>query len=193
MAFDNFMDLSVEIPRKAVKFTGNVSLNDCLEKFIEAEKMINCGYKCEGCKKTVNVEKDLTLFRFPKLLVIHLKRFYHSSMRREKLNTTVNFPKDSLDMRKYAPHSSKLNNLILLQPTVVSNVQYTIYMEFHTTVAVFMVDTTYGKCVKINFVSDVLNMGDNRWYNCNDSVISRRSSPDTDSSSAYVLFYVMQE
>lgn len=44
MAFDNFMDLSVEIPRKAVKFTGNVSLNDCLEKFIEVEKMINCGF-----------------------------------------------------------------------------------------------------------------------------------------------------
>jgi ubiquitin C-terminal hydrolase len=92
MAFDNFMDLSVEIPRKAVKYTGNVSLNDCLEKFIEVENMINCGFKCEKCNKTVNVEKDLTIYRFPKLLVIHLKRFYHSSMRREKLNTTVTFP-----------------------------------------------------------------------------------------------------
>lgn len=83
------MDLSVEIPKKAVKFTGNVTIQDCLDKFIETEKMIDTGYKCEGCKKAVNVEKGLSLFRFPKILVIHLKRFYHSMMRREKLNTTV--------------------------------------------------------------------------------------------------------
>ena len=51
--------------------------------------MVDCGFKCEGCKNTVSVEKDLTIYRFPKILVIHLKRFYHSSMRREKLNTTV--------------------------------------------------------------------------------------------------------
>jgi hypothetical protein len=36
MAFDNFMDLSVEIPRGAIRFTGNVKLGDCLDKFIEA-------------------------------------------------------------------------------------------------------------------------------------------------------------
>jgi ubiquitin C-terminal hydrolase len=107
LAFDNFMDLSVEIPKKAIKFTGTVNINDCLDKFIEPEKMIDCGYKCEGCKKTVNVEKDLSIFRFPKILVIHLKRFYHSAMRREKLNTTVTFPTSQLDMRRYAPHSSK--------------------------------------------------------------------------------------
>ena len=105
LAFDNFMDLSVEIPRKAVRFTGSVKLSDCLDKFIETEKMIDCGYKCEGCKRPVSVEKDLTIYRFPRVLMIHLKRFYHSAMRREKLNTTVQFP-EQLDIRKYAPHSS---------------------------------------------------------------------------------------
>jgi ubiquitin C-terminal hydrolase len=109
LAFDNFMDLSVEIPRKATKFTGSVSIQDCLEKFIDVEKMIDCGYKCEGCKKAVSVEKGLTIFRFPRILVIHLKRFYHSAMRKEKLNTTVTFPETQLDMRKYAPHSSKFS------------------------------------------------------------------------------------
>lgn len=107
MAFDNFMDLSVEIPKKAIRFTGNINITDCFEKFMDVERMINCGYKCAGCKKEVNIEKDLTIYRFPKILVIHLKRFYHSAMRREKLNTTVAFPQKSLDMRKYAPHSSK--------------------------------------------------------------------------------------
>jgi ubiquitin C-terminal hydrolase len=49
----------------------------------------------------------MTIFRFPKILVIHLKRFYNSTMRREKLSTTVNLP-DKLDMRPYkTPGSSK--------------------------------------------------------------------------------------
>ena len=33
-------------------------------------------------------------------------------MRKEKLNTTVQFPDASLDMKKYAPFSSKCRNLI---------------------------------------------------------------------------------
>lgn len=102
------MDLSVEIPKKAVRFTGTVTLQDCLDKFVEPEKMIDCGFKCEACLKKVSVEKDLTLFRLPRVLVVHLKRFYHSAMRKDKLNTTVNFP-ESLDMRRYMPHSSKLS------------------------------------------------------------------------------------
>ena len=92
------MDLSVEIPRTAVRITGSVSLQNCLDKFMTPEQMINCGYKCEGCKKAVSIEKDLTIYRFPKILVIHLKRFYHSAMRREKISTTVKFP-EVLDMR----------------------------------------------------------------------------------------------
>ena len=107
-AFDNFMDLSVEIPRKAVRYLGSIKLQECLDKFIEPERMIGTGFKCSSCKRKVDIEKDLTIYRFPKILVIHLKRFYHSSMRREKLNTTVQFP-ETLDVSAYAPHSSKLD------------------------------------------------------------------------------------
>ena len=68
--------------------------------------MIGTGFKCSKCKRAVDIEKDLTIYRFPKILVIHLKRFYHSAMRREKLNTTVQFP-EMLDVSAFAPHSSK--------------------------------------------------------------------------------------
>ena len=65
------------------------------------------GYKCEKCKKDVAMQKSLSIYRFPKVLVIHLKRFYNSTMRREKLNTTVKVPL-TIDMSAYAPYSSKL-------------------------------------------------------------------------------------
>ena len=74
--------------------------------------MIGTGFKCSKCKRAVDIEKDLTIYRFPKILVIHLKRFYHSAMRREKLNTTVQFP-ETLDVSAFAPHSSKSVEAVL--------------------------------------------------------------------------------
>ena len=75
-------------------------------RLLDSEKKSAGWFKCEGCKKRVDIEKSLSIYRFPRVLTIHLKRFYHSAMRREKLNTTVKFP-ESLDVSKYAPHSSK--------------------------------------------------------------------------------------
>jgi ubiquitin C-terminal hydrolase len=46
LAFDNFMDLSVPIPRSGVRITGNVDLETCIKAFISPEKMEECGYKC---------------------------------------------------------------------------------------------------------------------------------------------------
>jgi ubiquitin carboxyl-terminal hydrolase 8 len=104
--FDSFLDLSVGIPRKSVRITGYVGLEECLNSFIVPERMAECGYKCPKCKGIDKMEKEMTIFRLPKVLVIHLKRFYNSTMRREKLSTTVNLPAQ-LDMRPYAPRSSK--------------------------------------------------------------------------------------
>jgi len=91
-AFDNFSVLCVSIPRSGVRITGYKSLDECLETFIKAEMMEACGYKCQSCKKVDNFKKDMTIYRFPKIMVIHLKRFYNSSMRREKINTTITIP-----------------------------------------------------------------------------------------------------
>lgn len=40
------MDLSVQIPRKAVRYTGYIDVDECLKTFTAVEKMENCGYKC---------------------------------------------------------------------------------------------------------------------------------------------------
>jgi ubiquitin C-terminal hydrolase len=88
-AFDNFMDLSVEIPQKAEKFTSTVKIYECFDKFVAPEQIQNAGLRCDGCRQAVHVSKELSIYRFPRILVIHLKRFYQSAMRREKLNTPV--------------------------------------------------------------------------------------------------------
>jgi ubiquitin carboxyl-terminal hydrolase 8 len=81
------MDLSVQIPKKYVSM-GSVDVAACLESFTAPETMEKCGYRCEKCKAVDRMEKDFTIFRFPAVLVIHLKRF----SRREKITTTVSIP-----------------------------------------------------------------------------------------------------
>jgi ubiquitin C-terminal hydrolase len=103
------MDLSVSFPRKGVRITGTVELSDCLDTFIKPEKMEECGFKCKKCKGVDTFTKELTIFRFPRILVVHLKRFYNSMMRREKLNTSVKIPL-TYDFSAFAPHSGKLMN-----------------------------------------------------------------------------------
>lgn len=99
LTFDNFMDLSLSIPSKSM---GSIGLGDCLKNFVASERMEKCGYKCSKCKAVDKMEKDITVYRFPKILVIHLKRF----SRREKITTTVSVPK-KIDFSPYGPYSSK--------------------------------------------------------------------------------------
>jgi ubiquitin C-terminal hydrolase len=81
---------------------GAISLYDCLDEFVEPERMEKCGFKCEKCKAVDRMDKDMTIFRFPKILVIHLKRFRN----RQKVSTGIDIPR-RLDVSKYAPYSGK--------------------------------------------------------------------------------------
>ena len=91
----------MSIPKKFIS-VGSVDVSSCMDCFIAPETMEKCGYKCEKCKAVDRMEKDITIFRFPTVLVIHLKRF----SRREKITTSVSIP-SKLDMTKYAPYSGK--------------------------------------------------------------------------------------
>lgn len=121
-AFDDYMDLSISIPRKGIRITGYVTLEECLQNFSSTERMEACGYKCSACKKVDNFEKDITIYRFPRILVIHLKRFYNSYMRREKINTSVEIPM-KLNMTSYGPYSK--------DPSLKGAANYTLYGISH--------------------------------------------------------------
>lgn len=95
------MDISVSIPRKAYRYSGcALSVGECISSFTASEKLESCGFKCEKCRAVDCMTKDLSIFRFPKILVIHLKRFYNSTMRREKLSNAIDLP-NILDMTEF--------------------------------------------------------------------------------------------
>ena len=166
--FDNFMDLSIEVPRKTF---GSVSLSDCMKSTFTSERMVKTGYKCENCKKEVDIEKDMSIYRLPKVLVVHLKRFYHSFTSREKISTSIKIPPESLEMAHFAPHSGH---------NTLGNSRYKLYGISHH----------MGGLSGGHYTCDVLNVKTGKWYHCDDSSVSSITGPSSSSSSAYVLFYV---
>ena len=89
------MDLSLSIPQN--DNTDEISLETSLEYFTSTEKMDICGYKCSKCQSVDTMEKDISVFRMPRVLVIHLKRFDNFG---RKITTKIQIPK-VIDMSKY--------------------------------------------------------------------------------------------
>jgi len=96
------MDISLHLPSFSF---SSVNLKDCLKSFIEPEKMEKCGFRCEKCKAVDHFDKNMTIFRFPKILVIHMKRFQNTGRNRQKLSTSVSIP-TKLDMTPYGSYST---------------------------------------------------------------------------------------
>jgi len=52
------MDLSIDIDQKSKSTT----LKACLDAYFEPEKMADSGFKCNKCKKEVDIEKTTSIF-----------------------------------------------------------------------------------------------------------------------------------
>jgi ubiquitin C-terminal hydrolase len=61
-----------------------------------------CRY-CSKCKEHKEATKKLDLWKLPKILVIHLKRFTTHRAWRDKNDVFVDFPLTNLDLSSYAP------------------------------------------------------------------------------------------
>ena len=98
--FEVFLDLSLPIPvteRSRYSSVG-CSLQQCFEEFT-SEKEIE-GVKCKRCGPQVCKGKML-VHRFPKVLVLHLKRFTMELDSDGKIKAPVTCPASQLDLSKY--------------------------------------------------------------------------------------------
>jgi ubiquitin C-terminal hydrolase len=94
VAFDPFLDISLPIIPMKTK-----SIDDCLAMFTKEEE-IKDSYTCEKCKSKGKVSRRLSISRYPKILVIHLKRF-QTYPKKKKLSDHITFPVDNLKIKRY--------------------------------------------------------------------------------------------
>ncbi|XP_028274882.1 ubiquitin carboxyl-terminal hydrolase 2a isoform X2 [Parambassis ranga] len=160
--FDPFWDLSLPI----AKGYGEVSLMDCMRLFTK-EDVLDGDEKptCYRCKARRRCTKKFTVQKFPKILVLHLKRF-SEARRTSKLSTFVNFPMKDLDLREFASENS-------------INAVYNLYA----------VSNHSGTTMGGHYTAYCRNPNSGEWYTFNDSRVTPMSSSQVRSSDAYVLFY----
>jgi ubiquitin C-terminal hydrolase len=88
--------------------TQGTPLASCIESFIQEEPLGKDDmWYCKQCKDHVQAMKKLDLWRMPPILVMHLKRFSYSRTWRDKIDTLIDFPLNTLDMTPYVlPNAS---------------------------------------------------------------------------------------
>ena len=187
-AYDAMWDLSLQLPAKKEKNFGlgkkkgasslesdssPTTLYDCLESFTQEEILDgNESYYCAKCKKHCQATKTLKLCKFPKVLVVHLKRFSGASFRREKLSTLIDFPLYGLDLEEY----------------IVDD--YGVDVPLYD---LFGVSNHIGGMYGGHYTAFCKSVSDNNWYNFDDSAVRKINESDIVSNSGYVLFYLARE
>ncbi|XP_041030305.1 ubiquitin carboxyl-terminal hydrolase 2-like isoform X2 [Carcharodon carcharias] len=162
--FDPFWDLSLPISKKGY---GEVSLMDCIRLFTK-EDVLDGDEKptCYRCKARRKCTKKFTIQKFPKILVLHLKRFSEARIRTSKLSTFVNFPLKDLDLREFSSESN-----------------------VHAVYNLYAVSNHSGTTMGGHYTAYCKNPQSAEWYNYNDSRVTPMSSSQIRTSDAYVLFY----
>ena len=92
--------IEAEKKLKASAGKKGVTLDQCFETFTKPERLDehNMWY-CSSCKEHVRAMKTMELWKLPNVLIVHLKRFeFKHALRRDKLDTLVEFPLEGLDV-----------------------------------------------------------------------------------------------
>jgi ubiquitin carboxyl-terminal hydrolase 2/21 len=107
LAFDNFWDLSLSFTRGLSMLDG-CDLLRMLDQFLK-EELLDDLFNCERCKQKRKFKKCFVIWRLPKVLVIHLKRFHYGKYKKEKITQNVRFPVHDLNLTEFVKESSNIS------------------------------------------------------------------------------------
>lgn len=91
---DTFLNIALELPK-----SGSTTLSTCFDFHTRRTSLLDT-YKCEKCKKTKACYQQTFLLRFPKILIIQLKRFSIINNSKVKLLSSLDIP-EALDLSSY--------------------------------------------------------------------------------------------
>ncbi|KAM6352128.1 ubiquitin carboxyl-terminal hydrolase 8 isoform 2-T2 [Alca torda] len=165
--FEAFMYLSLPLAS-----TSKCTLQECLRLFSKEEKLTdNNRFYCSHCKTRRDSLKKIEIWKLPPVLLVHLKRFSYDGRWKQKLQTSVDFPLETLDLSQYVigPKTNlKRYNL-------------------------FSVSNHYGGLDGGHYTAYCKNASKQRWFKFDDHEVSEISSSSVKSSAAYILFYTSYE
>ncbi|KAM6058276.1 ubiquitin carboxyl-terminal hydrolase 8 isoform 1-T1 [Chlamydotis macqueenii] len=165
--FEAFMYLSLPLAS-----TSKCTLQECLRLFSKEEKLTdNNRFYCSYCKTRRDSLKKIEIWKLPPVLLVHLKRFSYDGRWKQKLQTAVDFPLETLDLSQYV--IGPKNNLK----------RYNL----------FSVSNHYGGLDGGHYTAYCKNASKQRWFKFDDHEVSEISASSVKSSAAYILFYTSYE
>ncbi|PHJ23093.1 ubiquitin-specific protease usp4 [Cystoisospora suis] len=170
-------------PMGTLEFQPDTDISDCLRMFSEQERLdVDNMWYCGNCKEHVQAFKKLDLWKIPRVLILHLKRFHNiSRFTRSKIGTKVTFPYktgDYLDMTPY----------ILPDSLELMHAKDPSFAPHYELVAV---NVHSGELGGGHYFAYAKLRG--LWYNFNDAWVKPVSEDSCHSSDAYMLFYRLKQ
>uniref|UniRef100_A0A8B9DVB6 Ubiquitin carboxyl-terminal hydrolase 8 n=1 Tax=Anser cygnoides TaxID=8845 RepID=A0A8B9DVB6_ANSCY len=163
--FEAFMYLSLPLAS-----TSKCTLQECLRLFSKEEKLTdNNRFYCSHCKTRRDSLKKIEIWKLPPVLLVHLKRFSYDGRWKQKLQTSVDFPLETLDLSQYV--IGPKNNLK----------RYNLFSNH------------YGGLDGGHYTAYCKNASKQRWFKFDDHEVSEISASSVKSSAAYILFYSSYE
>lgn len=170
----NYQWLRDSNPHESVESVKTAELNesnhvynlyDCLHFSAQGEKLdADNEVYCATCKRHVQATKQMTVYRLPPVLIVHLKRFKAGKYGRQKDDRLVEFPLTGLDLRKYCKASR-------VDPV------YDLYA----------VSNHYGGLAGGHYTAVAKH--EDRWFSLDDASVREIQASEVVTSAAYVLFY----
>ena len=181
---------------------------DCFSLYTSEERLgKDDAFFCPQCNKKREVVKKLGVWSIPDVLVIHLKRFRHSTRSSNKLDTMVEFPLENFDM---SPNMAKTpeNSSGVPEPGAANNMSngLKVLSAFspwkhpkrfrlggqgdETTYELYGVCNHHGQDLQGgHYTAYCRNPTDGHWYFFDDINTRRISEADIVTKDAYILFY----
>ena len=146
-----------------IKLEDNINIYDCFDLFTQAQILDGENkWKYDKDGKYYDIEKSLMIWKFPNILIIHLKRFTNNGNKIVKL---IDFPIDNLDLTKYCIGYDKKKSIFSL--VGVCNHIGTLNSGHY-----------YSYCKQ-----------NDEWYNFDDTSVSKINKNGIITKHAYCLFY----
>jgi ubiquitin C-terminal hydrolase len=180
IAFEPFLTLPISIPIKNnADIKKTFDIYECISHLTAEEQLdVNNKMTCEMCGLLNQCHSSTFLWKMPKILVIHIKRFIVNAFGTptQKITNNVIYPIKDLDLSQYFDPASPYK----------SSCKYDLIgINIHQAFG-------YGKNINAgHYTSIVKNMINNNWYLYNDSndVIMAYTKENLQNANAYLLFY----
>lgn len=164
-SFDPFSSINIAVPEMG---KAGLTIQDCLDKYFSAEILSGSDQWESPTGGKVNASRATRIWLLPNVMILSLKRF---TMTGGKINTSIDFPLEKLDMKNY-----------VVGPQTQANDS-----EYDLVGCVLHSGIMFGG----HYIAIVRNPG-GHWVCCNDSIVKRvkpESFLETAKESAYTLVY----